>query len=132
MPGLSAAVLPVLRAANQGIGHSALHGLRRNEAMSDPGWYRRLPKWGQDLADQLGHVLIGGGPAALVGGLCLLALPAWASGLVGAIAGAFAMGCYELAQNLGDDDNDLEDMAVDLAVGISSAMVVGTLVAALG
>jgi hypothetical protein len=100
--------------------------------MNEPEWYDRLPKWGQDVVDQIGHVGIGGGPAAVVGGLCLLALPAWASGLVGAIAGAFTMGAYELAQNLGDDDNDFEDMGVDLAVGISSAMVVGTIIAGLG
>lgn len=100
--------------------------------MDEPGWYERLSKAAQQVVDQIGHVLIGGGPAALVGGLCLLALPAWASGLVGAIAGAFTMGCYELAQNLGDDDNDFEDMAVDLAVGISAACVVGTLIAAFG
>lgn len=97
-----------------------------------PPGYERLPKWGQKVVDQIGHVLIGGGTAALVGGLCLLALPAWASGLVGAIAGAFTMGCYELVQNLGDDDNDYADMAVDLSVGISAACVVGTLVAAFG
>lgn len=60
--------------------------------MDAPGWYERLPDWGQDVVDQLGHVLIGGVPAALFGGPCLLALPAWSSGLVGAIAGAFAMG----------------------------------------
>ena len=27
--------------------------------MGDPGWYKRLPQWGQDLVDQLGHVGIG-------------------------------------------------------------------------
>lgn len=100
--------------------------------MSDPRWYEQLPKTAQKTVDQIGHVGIGGGPAALVGGLCLLALPAWASGLVGAIAGAFTMGCYELAQNVGDDDNDYADMAVDLSVGISAACVVGTLVAGFG
>ncbi len=100
--------------------------------MDDPEWYEALPERAQDVVDQLGHVLIGGGPAALVGWLCLLALPAWASGIVGAIAGAFAMGCYELVQNLGDHDNDLEDMAIDLSVGISAAMVVGTIIAAVG
>lgn len=97
-----------------------------------PRWYERLPKPWQKVVDQIGHVLIGGGPAALVGGLCLLALPAWASGLVGAIVGSFTMGCYELAQNVGDKDNDYEDMAIDLSVGISAACVVGTLVSVLG
>lgn len=100
--------------------------------MDEPGWYERLPKAAQKVVDQLGHVGIGGGPAALVGGLCLLALPAWVSGVIGAAVGALAMGAYELAQNVGDRDNDLEDMAVDLSVGISAACVVGTLIAALG
>lgn len=100
--------------------------------MRAPGWYERLPKPAQKTLDQLGHVGIGGGPAALVGGLCLLALPAWASGLTGAAVGAATMGAYELAQNVGDRDNDYRDMAVDLAVGILSAIVVGALIAAFG
>lgn len=96
--------------------------------MSDPGWYKRLPKWAREVVDQLGHTLIGGGPAALIGGLCTLALPAWASGLIGAIAGSFAMGMYELVQNIGDSANDYLDMAIDLAVGISTAICVGLII----
>ena len=86
--------------------------------MKDPGWYQRLPKSWQKVVDQIGHVGIGGAPAALIGGLCLLALPAWVSGVIGAAIGVSAMGAYELAQNVGDDDNDLEDMAIDLAVDV--------------
>lgn len=96
--------------------------------MSNPDWYRNLPRWAREAIDQLGHALIGGGPAALVGGLCTLALPGWASGLIGAIAGSFAMGAYELIQNVGDDTNDYLDMARDLGVGIATAIGVGLII----
>lgn len=99
--------------------------------MGDPKWYRRLPKWGQDLVDQLGHVGIGGVPAAVLGGCLLTILPAGWSGLIGAIAGALTMGLYETIQNVGDWDNDYEDMALDLSVGVSAAVLVGILVGVL-
>lgn len=100
--------------------------------MWPPRGYERLPKWSQKVVDQIGHVGIGGGPAALVGGLCLLGLSSGVSGAIGAAVGVLAMGAYELAQNLGDRDNDYADMALDLSVGITSALVVGGLIAGFG
>lgn len=100
--------------------------------MSDPGWYERAPKWAQKVVDQLGHVGIGGGPAALVGGTMLLATPAWAAGLAGAVVGCLTMGVYEAVQNIGDDDNDYADMTLDLGVGCGAAVIVGVLIAVCG
>lgn len=97
-----------------------------------PRWYERLPKDWQEVVDQLGHVGIGGGPAAVIGGTMLLACPPWASGLAGAAVGCVAMAVYEAIQNLGDKNNDLRDLRLDLGVGCSAAISVGVLVASFG
>ena len=93
--------------------------------MKAPRWYQRLPRWGQKLVDQLGHGGIGGGTAAIFGGLALLGLSGEWAGAVGAASGSLAMGAYELAQNVGDTDNNYADMAIDLVVGVGSAVAIG-------
>lgn len=95
---------------------------------SDPTWYEALPDWAQDVIDQLGHVAIGGLPASLVGGISQIWLDGGWAGLIGGAVGAVTMGIYELVQNVGDQVNDYADMALDLAVGIGSAVLVGLII----
>ena len=97
-----------------------------------PKFYEKLPKDWQEVVDQLGHVLIGGGPAALVGGTMLLAAPPLAAGIAGTAVGCVTMLVYEAIQNIGDLENDLRDLGLDLGVGCGAALIVGVLVWSFG
>lgn len=71
-----------------------------------PGWYDRLPHWGQDLVDQSLHALIGFGIGAF-------------SPLL-SIAVCLAR---EWLQNYGDLDNDAIDMLTDIIFWTLGAVV---------
>lgn len=100
--------------------------------MSDPGWYKRLPRWAQKLVDQGAHLALGAAIAGLVGGLSRLKLSAGWAGLTGAAAGAVSAVVYELIQNVGDDSNNVLDAVLDVSVWTAGGVLVGLTIWAVG
>lgn len=84
--------------------------------MREPEWYARLPRWARKVVDQLAHAAIGAAIAGLVGGLSRLRLSWRWSALAGGCASALGAIVYELAQNLGDAENNVADAVLDAAV----------------
>lgn len=92
--------------------------------MGDPAWYSRLPRWARKTIDQLAHAAIGAAIAALVGGLSRLRISwRWAA-VAGAASSALAAVIYELAQNLGDEDNNVADAVLDASVWTLAGLAV--------
>lgn len=93
-------------------------------------WYDEQPELVRGILDQLGHFALFG--LVATGGPGLIAriwLTAPIAGCVGAAIGVCSFATYELVQNVGDDDNDYTDLAVDLGVETFSVGLVATLIA---
>lgn len=94
-------------------------------------WYDEQPELIRDIIDQSAHFFGFGLGAALVGGLARIGLGPVASGAIGAACGIIAAGVYELVQNVGDDDNDYADLAVDITFEVLGPLFAGTLIGVL-
>ena len=96
--------------------------------MASPEWWTALPKCVQETVEQILHALAGGsiGFVAACIAVWFDAASVWVS--VSAIAAAAISGAVrELAQNLGDDINDVLDAWIDWAAwslgGVGAAIL---------
>lgn len=100
--------------------------------MSDPKWYRALPRWAQKAVDQILHALAGAGISALVGGVTSIWLDGWIAGSIGALVSSAAGGIREAVQNLGDRANDTLGNWIDWGVWTVAGIGIGLVVWAAG
>lgn len=85
--------------------------------MSDPKWYNRLPKWGQEIIDQSAHLAIG-----LVAG-CV----AWMGHPIA--AAAFSAACVAAAREREQwPPRRWWDLLLDVAVVVLGGVVMGLVV----
>lgn len=96
--------------------------------MSLAGWYDSLPKWGQEIVDQVGHALAGASISALVGGVSTIWLDGGLAGLVGALVSSAAGGIREAVQNLGDRANNTLGNWIDWGVWTAAGIAIGLIV----
>lgn len=96
--------------------------------MSLRRWYDALPKWGQEIVDQVGHALAGAAISGLAGGVSSIWLDGWLAGGIGALVASAAGGIRELVQNVGDRANDDLGNLIDWLVWTAAGVAIGAVV----
>lgn len=96
--------------------------------MSLRRWYDALPKWGQEIVDQVGHALAGAAISGLVGGVSNIWLDGWLAGGIGALVASAAGGIREAVQNVGDRANNTLGNWIDWGVWSLAGIAIGLIV----
>jgi hypothetical protein len=91
-------------------------------------WYDELPKWGQEVVDQVGHALAGSAISGLVGGVSSIWIDGWLAGGIGALTSSAAGGIREAVQNLGDRANNTLGNWIDWGVWTLAAIAIGCII----